>query len=182
MRSILLSAVALLFVGCGDPQPNVYKIAIDTTPLRSLAGSCYEEGAAPEWNGTVTNIVTEQTWEWWPGLEGNSYLQIGDTGGFNLGDAEDVSINGTIVGQGKTFTATRVTEWTFGEFDDTHTETVTVSLKNDPGGVVEGTLTLSSQHTCSPADCGVYSCEVSLPFVGRRLDLEQNSFVVSQGF
>ena len=72
------------------------------------------------------------------------------------------------------------TEWEFGDISDTHTETVTVSLKNDPGGVLEGTLMLSSQHTCDPADCGMVSCEATLPFVGRRLDLEQNSFVIAQ--
>ncbi len=180
MNRLALAALAAstLLLGC-DPQPNVYKVAIDTSPLNSLPAECYASGSTPPTTVTTTNVVDEQTWTWWPGVDKTSYLQVGSLSGYNLASAADIAIGDTIQGEDKTFTATRIVASTTGTAD-TNTQTVKITLKDAPGATIQGTMFLRSEHTCSPSQCSRRTCEVTMNFVGRRLSVQQSATYLQQ--
>jgi hypothetical protein len=180
MRSMMTWAVGIValggLLGCGGGQPEVYRVALETAPLNNLATTCYRSGQAPNPNEDQTrNLVGQQQWVLWDGVEKTKYLEVPDIN-VDLGQAERVSIDdggGNDVIQavknddGKyVFTAERVQVAT----DFTLTATAVYSFE-DLGGTAKGSLTLRS--TCAGTGCtNRPSCETTLGFVGRRIKVD----------
>jgi hypothetical protein len=168
MRSILWTVVgATSLLGCGL-QPQHYRVAIDESPLQELPSTCYRTGEVPA--DRTNNVVDVQQWSVWEGVEDRKYLQVGNLN-YRLGDAYNISINGdAVISQEKADKPTFVAERVDVELDRTITTRATYTLDSQ-GETLEGTLALSS--SCEGANCDRPACEATVPFVGRRLDVER---------
>ncbi len=167
MRSTLWVLGAVMvggMMGCGQ-QPRYYRVAIDTSPLNNLTPSCYSDNTVPTDDRTA-NVVDVGQWIIWDGVEDRKYLQVGDVD-YELGDAQVRIIAGDAIVSSEadkpTFTAERT------QTGPNRTSRATYTF-DKLGETVEGTLALS--FSCSaPTGCPP-NCEASLPFVGRRLDVD----------
>lgn len=81
LKLLVLGATSLLsLVGCNAGQPKLYRIAIDETPIRTIANpSCFRGNILPSGRGTLTevNYRKEDEWVIWDSLD-KQYLDMGD--------------------------------------------------------------------------------------------------------
>lgn len=178
MRSLkwavaVVAASSLL--GCGGDQPAIYRVAIQRLTAENTPSSCYRTGQAP----TViadksTNLVDQQQWVVWTGVEDAMYLEPGALN-YSMGQAERVVISSDAIqgakADGKT---TFVTERTQTDSaTEVYTTTATYNI-DKLGRTIEGALTLHSQ--CAGADCGgTPTCDITLTFAGIKIDADQLS-------
>jgi len=178
MRS-LKWAVAVVAVsgllGCGNSQPSIYRVAVQRLTAENTPSSCYRTGQAPT---TIpdksTNLVDQQQWVVWEGLEEAVYLEPG-TLNYAMGQAERVAISADAIQGAKadgtyTFTSERTQT-------DSATEVYTTSATytvDKLGSTLEGSLALHSH--CTGADCaGAPTCDITLTFSGIKIDADQLS-------
>jgi hypothetical protein len=176
MRSIkwavaVMAASSLL--GCEGSQPSLYRVAVDPV-AQNVPATCYRAGQAPTNPDKTTNIVDQQQWVFWEGLDDTAYLEAGAIN-YAVGQAQRVVIAGDAIqgtqADGKyTFVSERTQT-------DSATEVYTTSATytiDELGETLEGTLALHSH--CTGAGCdGIPTCDVSVKFVGRKIDAEQIS-------
>lgn len=186
MKLVALGALSLLaLVGCNQGQPRIYRVAVDETPVRTIAvPSCFRNNNLPAGRGNITeqNYRSEDEWVIWNGVEQTEYLDLG-TQTFDLGDAPTIRVSDLIEGTDKTFSALRNVQKPIG---DSYTEArqTQISVKfNDYSFAPVGTIALNAQYACikgradcpvgdaSPADAA--SCSSQLNFVARRIDVQQ---------
>lgn len=176
MRSIswavaVVAAGSLL--GCEGSQPAIYRVAVEPVS-QHVPTTCYRANQAPAAPDTTTNIVDQQEWVVWEGLDDTVYLEPGAIN-YILGQAQRVVINGDAIqgtkADGKyTFTTERTQT-------DSATEVYTTSATytiDKLGDTLEGTLALHSH--CTGADCNnIPTCDVSVKFAGRKIKTDQIS-------
>src|SRR5437764_12140786 len=91
-----IAAVAVLgFLGCGNSQARVYRIAVDASALDNLPPSCYNNNTVPTTKTELTNEKGEITFTIWDGPDGKQYLET-SANSFTIGDADPVQIVGPI--------------------------------------------------------------------------------------
>ena len=186
MKLAALGALSLLsLAGCLQGQPRIYRVAVDATPVRTIAvPSCFRNNNLPAGRGNITeqNYRSEDEWVIWNGVDQVEYLDLGNQT-FNLGDAPTITVADLIEGTEKTFSALRNVQKPIGD-QYTEARQTQVSVKfNDYSAVPVGTISLNSQYACikGRADCPVgdaspqdaASCNSSLNFVARRIDVQQ---------
>ena len=191
MRSIKLvvfSALALLsLVGCNSGQPRLFRMAIDETPIHTIANpSCFRGNILPSGRGQLTevNYRKEDEWVIWDGVE-KQYLDMGNQK-WELGDAPKIVVTDLIEGLGdKIFSAQRTEVTPFpGILATESRQTQVVVTWNDYSTAPSGTIALNSQYACvagqeqcpnpNPTPDSV-SCQAQLNFFGRRIDVSQTT-------
>lgn len=185
MKLVALGALSLLaLVGCNNGQPRIYRVAVDETPVRTIAvPSCFRNNNLPAGRGNITeqNYRSEDEWVIWSGVDQTEYLDLG-TQVFNLGDAPTIRVNDLIEGSDKTFSALRNEQKPISDFY-TEARQTQISVKfNDYSFAPTGTIALNSQYACikqrndcpvgdlSPSDAA--SCSQQLNFVARRIEAQ----------
>ena len=186
MKVVALGALALIsFAGCLQGQPRLYRVAVDATPVRTIAvPSCFRNNNLPAGRGNITeqNYRSEDEWVIWNGFDQVEYLDLG-TQAFNLGDAPTIRVSDLIEGTDKTFSALRNEQKPIAD-QYTEARQTQISVKfNDYSAVPTGTINLNAQYACikGRADCPVgdaspqdaASCSSQLNFVARRIDAQQ---------
>lgn len=182
MKWAVAAVVASGLLGCGGSQPSIYRVAIDRLTVANLPVACYRAGQAPTTiPDKTTNMVDEEQWVFWEGVEDVSYLDIGSIN-YGMGQAQTVSIAGDSIEGGKdddgeyVFKAERVETDSATEI---YTTSATYTIEK-LGATMEGSLLLRS--ACAGADCGgTPTCEVSLNFVGRKIKTDQLSLYGTEG-
>ena len=189
MRSMKLAALGALsllsLAGCLQGQPRIYRVAVDATPVRTIAvPSCFRNNNLPAGRGNITeqNYRQEDEWVIWNGVDQVEFLDLG-TQTFNLGDSPTIRVSDLIEGTEKTFSALRNEQKPIGDMY-TEARQTQISVKfNDYSAVPTGTIALNAQYACikgrndcpvgdaSPQDAA--SCSSSLNFVARRIDVQQ---------
>ena len=188
MKLVALGAISLLsLLGCNQGQPRIYRVAVDVTPVRTIAvPSCFRNNNLPAGRGNITeqNYRAEDEWVIWNGIDQTEYLDLG-TQTFNLGDAPTIRITDVIEGTDKTFSALRNEQKPIAD-QYTEARQTQISVKfNDYSFAPVGTIALNSQYACikGRADCPVgdaspqdaASCSSSLNFVARKIDAAQST-------
>ncbi|MFT3709291.1 MAG: hypothetical protein QM817_16750 [Archangium sp.] len=186
MKLVALSALSLLaLVGCNNGQPRIYRVAIDATPVRTIAvPSCFRNNNLPAGRGNITeqSYRLEDEWVIWAGVDQTEYLDLG-TQAFNLGDAPTINVTDLIEGTDKNFAALRNVQKPIGT-DYTEARQTQIAVKfNDYSFAPTGTINLNAQYACirgmidcptgnqSPADAA--SCTSQINFVSRRIEAQQ---------
>ena len=81
MKLVALGALSLLsLVGCNQGQPRIYRVAVDATPVRTIAvPSCFRNNNLPAGRGNITeqNYRSEDEWVIWNGIDQTEYLDLG---------------------------------------------------------------------------------------------------------
>lgn len=175
MRSILFSAAPLLLLtACGDPDPSVYRIALDTAARRTVPATCYNNNTVPG-DIPVGNTLVEQQWTLWAGKDKESnYLDL-PTQSWRLGDVRIDAGGGPllIVGGPKVWTVKFTTSNTGAS--NTSEETISVSFDQEPGSTGTGTMLVKETNTNTT---DFRSCEVTFPFFARRIPVDETTAVV----
>jgi hypothetical protein len=169
-------------LGCGGPQPTIYRVAVERLTQDKIPTSCYRTGNAPTTTPDRTsNMVNQEQWVLWEGVDGAKYLDVGGDINYFMGNAERVDIDGDAIvddnDDGKdVFTTERVrTEST----TEIYTTSATYTF-DELGKTLKGTLLLRSN--CAGSNCGgTPSCEITLNFSGRKIDTDQFSFYSPSG-
>jgi hypothetical protein len=182
MRSIPVAVAVMAassLLGCEDSQPTLYRVAVEQVS-QHVPPTCYRANQAPTTPDTTTNIVDQQQWVVWEGVDDTAYLEPGVIN-YTLGQAQRVIINGDAIqgtkADGKyTFTTERTQT-------DSATELYTTSATytiDKLGDTLEGTLALHSH--CTGSDCAnIPTCDVAVKFVGRKIDTDQISLYDTDG-
>jgi len=183
MRFMMLAvaALAVALISCNGGQPRLYKVAIDPSPLNNLATTCWNTGNVPVDTTTLTNGFLDYEWTIWDGAADKQYLALTQTT-FALGNANPVrvctgnadSLPCLIEGGAKSFSSSRVFTRNSVNPVETDTRTLTITFDDTPGETAKGTLNVKSLYACS-GSCNKTSCEVTLPFVARRVDAQANT-------
>ena len=188
MKLVALGAISLLsLLGCNQGQPRIYRVAVDVTPVRTIAvPSCFRNNNLPAGRGNITeqNYRAEDEWVIWNGTDTTEYLDLG-TQTFNLGDAPTIRVSDVIEGTDKTFSALRNEQKPIAD-QYTEARQTQISVKfNDYSFSPTGTIALNAQYACikGRADCPVgdaspqdaASCSSSLNFVARKIDAAQST-------
>lgn len=182
MRSItwavaVMAASSLL--GCENSQPTLYRVAVEPV-AQHVPTTCYRANQAPTNTDTATNIVDQQQWVVWQGVDDTVYLEPGVIN-YTLGQAQRVVITGDAIqgtqADGKyTFTTERTQA-------DSETEVYTTSATytiDKLGDTLEGILALHSH--CTGDDCAnIPTCDASVTFAGRKIDTDQISLYDTGG-
>jgi hypothetical protein len=173
-RSLLALAALPLAAGCGPSQARVYRLAVDPSVLLNLPTTCYRNNATQYDKTTWTNYKLQYDVAIWDGVDGKSYLDMGQQT-FNLGNAVPVKVIAPIEGAANVYTATVKSETIAAPndpFTDIATQTITVAF-TEVGAAARGTITLRSEYSCtncSNNNAQVAKCEAALNFTGRRID------------
>ena len=195
MRSaFLVGALALVtLTGCNTGQPRIWRIAIDVTPVRTIADpSCFRGNILPAGRGQLSEVNYREESEWvlWDGVD-KQYLDIGSRT-FKLGDAPEIKVADLIEGGDKVFSAQRNVVTPFPGVEATESrQTQIVVTWNDYGSSPAGTIQLTAQYACvagrqqcptpNPTLDSV-SCRSQLNFVGRRIDVSQITAYPNKGY
>jgi hypothetical protein len=184
MRSSVFFAVVALAAlsGCNGGQPRIYNVAVDITPLRTIADpSCYKNSQLPSGDQiTEVNYRSHHQWVIWDSGDGKQYLDVGQVQ-FKLGDSPTISVADMIeTSQAGTFQGSRnETNTAPGNggsmVNETRQTSVTVTF-NDEGAAPTGNVQLRAQYACvgncfqpNPTPDSV-SCATQLSFEARRID------------
>lgn len=179
MRSLKWAAAvvaATSFLGCGGNQPSIYRVAVQRLTTENIPSTCYRTGQAPT---TIpdksTNLVDQQQWVVWEGVEDAVYLEPGALN-YTMGQAERVVISADAIQGAKA--DGKYTFETVRTLTDSATEVNTTSAiftVDKLGGTIEGSLALRSQ--CAGADCNSSpTCDITLTYSGIKIDADQFSF------
>ncbi|MEW5737803.1 MAG: hypothetical protein AB1938_02695 [Myxococcota bacterium] len=191
MRSLKLSVLGALsllsLVGCNSGQPRLFRMAIDETPIRSIANpSCFRGNILPSGRGTLTelNYRKEDEWVIWDGVD-KQYLDMGNQS-WKLGDSPTIVVSDLIEGTGDlSFSAQRSAVTPFPGINATESRQTQVTVKWDNySASPSGIISLNSQYACvagtepcppqNPSPDSV-SCQATLNFFGRRIDVSQTT-------
>jgi hypothetical protein len=184
MRSSVFFAVVALAAlsGCNNGQPRIYRVAVDTTPLRTIADpSCYKNSQLPSGDQiTEVNYRQEHQWVIWDSGDGKQYIDIGQVS-FKLGDSPKIDVTDMIeTSQSGTFQGSRnETNTAPGNagsmVNETRQTSITVTF-NDEGAAPAGNVQLRAQYACvgncfqpNPTPDSV-SCATQLSFEAHRID------------
>lgn len=179
MRSLILAIpVVSVLIACGDPDPQVYRVAIDTSALKAVPASCYNNNTVPVDIGTGNTLI-EQLWTIWAGKDNQSnYLDL-PFQDWRLGDVRvSLSAGGgpvLIVGGPKVWTVKRTIPNTGAS--NTSEETLSVSFDQEPGSTGTGTMLVKEANTNTT---DFRSCEASFPFFARRIPVDETTAVGGQ--
>src|SRR5688572_19777367 len=100
MKWVVAAVVTSGLLGCGN-QPAIYRVAVDRLTADKVPQTCYRAGQAPTTiPDKTTNMVDQQTWVYWEGVEDVSYLDIG-TINYGMGQAQGVNLTGDAIQGGK---------------------------------------------------------------------------------
>jgi hypothetical protein len=184
MRSSVFFAVVALAAlsGCNNGQPRIYRVSLDTTPLRTIADpSCYKNGQLSNNQETTSNFREEHQWVIWDSGDGKQYLDIG-TQHYKLGDSPDINI-GDVIECGASCTGTfqgarTLTNPFPGVQNTTETRQTSITVAfNDEGAAPAGTVQLRAQYACvgncpPPQNSApdAVSCATQMSFEARRID------------
>jgi hypothetical protein len=176
MRSIKWAVAAMAassLLGCEGSQPSIYRVAVDPV-AQNIPTTCYRAGQAPTTTDKTTNIVDQQQWVIWEGVEDIAYLEPGNIN-YVLGQAQRVVITGDAIQGSKTDGQyTFVSERTQTDSPNRSFTTSATYTIGKLGETLEGTLALHSH--CTGSECGgVPTCDVSVKVVGRKIDADQIS-------
>jgi len=169
-------------VSCGVGQPKLYKVALNPSALNALASTCWRPGNAPVDSTQISHGFNESDWTIWDGTQDKQYLAFSATT-FALGNANPVrvctgsgdSLPCLIEGGGKAFTSSRVFTRNSVNPVETDTRSITLTFDDTPGATASGTINLKSNYSCGTANCTQPSCEVTLPFVARKVESQQTT-------
>jgi hypothetical protein len=187
MRSTQLVALCALvglgLTGCNFGQPRIYRVAIDETPMRTIAvPSCFRNNNLPADRGNIseTNYRKENEWVIWNGIDQTEYLDIGEQN-YKLGDAPIIEVRDLIEGSERSFSALRNEQKPIEDFY-TEARQTRIDVKfDDYSFAPKGSITLTSQYACAKIrnDCPVTnappdaaSCSAVLNFVARRIEAQ----------
>jgi len=190
MKLVALGALALsAFAGCGQGQPRIYRVAVDATPMRTIAvPSCFRGNKLPDGRGNINeqNYRSEDEWVIWNGVvnEKNQQIEYLDLGtqSFELGNAPIIKVSDLIQGVEKTFAALRTEQRPVSNLYTEARQTQVSVTFDDYSASPVGKLALNSVYACSgngcPTDAALSapdaaSCAVSLDFVARRIEAQQ---------
>ncbi|MEW6434778.1 MAG: hypothetical protein AB1730_25035 [Myxococcota bacterium] len=152
IKLVVLGALSLLsLVGCNAGQPKLYRIAVDETPIRTIANpSCFRGNILPSGRGTLTevNFRKEDEWVIWDGVD-KQYLDMG-LQEWKLGDAPLIRVADLIEGGAeKIFSAQRNEVTPFPGIQATESrQTQVVVTWNDYSAAPSGTIALNAQYAC----------------------------------
>ncbi len=189
---------ALAVSACNPGQPRIWRVAFDASAIESLSvPTCYIGQRIPTFRTQQQNYRRDADWIIWDGVDGKQFLDLGNPT-FKLGDSPVLNVEDVVEGDGstRTFTAQRIRIQAGPTqrakiAQETRTSTVVVTW-DDYNPAARGTVRLRSEYACQdvgvnldqqcprpermeqPAVDGV-SCEVTLPFVARRIDVNQNT-------
>jgi hypothetical protein len=167
------AVAASSLLGCEGSQPSIYRVAVDPV-AQNIPTTCYRSGQAPTAPDKTTNIVDQQQWVIWEGVEDIAYLEPGNIN-YILGQAQRVVITGdAIQGSKADGKYTFVSERTQTDSpNEVYTTSATYTI-DKLGETLEGTLALHSH--CTGSECaGIPTCDVSVKVVGRKIDADQIS-------
>jgi hypothetical protein len=149
MKKIL--GLCWLTCACGNGAvPELYQVSLD---YFVPPATCYRTGMQP----TDMTTMAPQTgfgMRVWDGPDSKAYLQLENapTAAIDMGDAPSVSLDGVYEGTngvgGWTFATARSSQTVNGLNMDKTTETESAAFTFARGGVITGTLALSSASTC----------------------------------
>ena len=156
-------------VGCGSEQPEMYRVAVDVSPLTSLPASCYVDGRAPNSGNRTEGVMLPGQWLLWKGIDEQRYLEPGDFS-LQLGDAGEVQLNGLglngRVGEEMVYGSELVRVFS----EQTRRQQIVVRF-DELGASMKGRMELSLSCSAGTLPCPP-DCSVTLPFSGRRLDVD----------
>jgi hypothetical protein len=186
LKAVVLGALSLLgLAGCNFGQPRLYRVALDETPIRTIAApTCFRNSNLPGGRGNVNtvNYRTENEWVIWAGTGTIEYLDLGQQT-YNLGDAPTITVSELIEGNAtdRAFSGQRTVA---RPFSDQYTEQRQTSIQvkfDDYSFSPVGSVTLNSTYACIDGSRGkcptgdqaaqdAASCSATLNFVARRID------------
>lgn len=174
IRPLLSAAALLALAGCGDPQPQVYRVAINDAALNDVPATCYNNNTVPG-DRTTDNRHVEQLWTLWHGADAKSnYLELPAQNWF-LGNVRLTIAPSTVVGGPRIWTTTE-TEVSTAQ-SNTREELIRITFDQDPGVAGPGVLLLKVSNT-NPTN--FRSCEASLPFFARRIPYSESTTIVGR--
>ncbi len=197
MRSLVLGSLALVALsGCNMGQPRLWRVAIDMTPIRTIANpSCFRGNILPSGRGQLSEVNYRESSEWviWDGVEGKQYLDIG-TKNYKLGDSPEITVSDLIEGTStdRVFSAQRneVKPYPGGLRATESRQTQIVVTWSDYGTSPTGTVALTAQYACvnagdncpnpNPTPDSV-SCNSQLNFVARRVEFANQTIYGNTG-
>lgn len=177
MRSLkwaVAVVAATSFLGCGGNQPSIYRVAVQRLSAENTPSTCYRATQAPTTiPDKATNLVDQQQWVVWEGVEDAVYLEPGSLN-YAMGQAERVVISAdAIQGAKADGKYTFVTERTLTDTDEINTTTATFTI-DKLGATIEGSLALHSQ--CTGTNCNSSpTCDITLTYSGIKIDADQFS-------
>lgn len=189
MKFLAVAAAAVALFGCNTGQPRIYRVAVDESPLRTLPPACFSnnEIVGGTERETVTNWREETEWVIWDGVNSagdtKQFLDLGEGQSFPLGDAQPVTVVGVIEGADNVFVGTQTVSLLpdANNYSNVRTKTITVTFE-EQGAAPKGTIDLVSNYTCTNCAMGETeqkgnkNCSTRLNFVGRRIDVSQQTF------
>lgn len=191
MKPVVLAALSFVaLTGCNNGQPRIYRVAIDETPIRTIAvPSCFRNNNLPagQGNRTEQNYRSEKEWVIWAGLDQTEYLDLGNQQ-YKLGNAPLIDIKDLIEGTNKTFSALRSVQEPEGDSYTYARQTQIQVTWDDYSYSPKGTIALNAQYACirnridcpgtgttpsdlAPADAA--SCQSTINFVARAIDAQR---------
>lgn len=189
MKLFVIAAVVLSsFVGCGPAgQPRIFRVAIDTTPVKTLNKPECFKGNMPNLNQITQeqNFRKEATWVVWEAAEKKQYLDMGSATRFTLADAPTINVDNLIEGADNVFSATRQQQDRGAIIELSTTNIVTTFA--DLGATPTGTVQLNAQYQCQsatspcPAEPSKRGCSAQLSFWARRIEVSQNTNYAPEG-
>ncbi len=177
MKWAVAVVAASSLLGCGNPQPSIYRVAVQAVAVPS---TCYR--TAPSGTpDTTTNIVDEKQWVIWEGIDNKFYLEPGNIA-YSLGEAQRINITTDAIEGGKNdnkqyvFSTTRTQTASANEVYTTSA----IYTFDELGKTVTGTLALHSN--CAGSNCNsIPTCDVTVNFSGREISGDRNIQYGSNG-
>jgi hypothetical protein len=196
MRSWKLSCVVILAAGafsaCGPAgQPRIYRVALDVTPVRTLAdASCFAGSVVTTDTLSEQSFRQEANWVVWDGAEQKQFLDMGTNTRFSLGDAPRIDIDNLIEGSDNVFSAVRrrtSPTRTAGQVLDIEI-TSAITTFSDLGSTPTGTVLLTSEYQCQDraGHCDgepfKRTCRgITMNFWARRIETNQLTVYSAEG-
>ncbi|MFZ5469152.1 MAG: hypothetical protein ACOZIN_06890 [Myxococcota bacterium] len=184
---VVFCVVGLMTASCGSPN-RTYKIAIDTTPALSsnLPASCFLNSQRPTTNLVqAVNVRDGAEWVIWDGPEGKQFLDITGSipAGAQLGNSPALMVGSMIESSDSRTFAQTITETDTAPAPGQAIATVSTKLTinfDDLGSTARGTISIISEYACAGTNCPnpapyVSVCQAVLPFVGRRIDVQNEA-------
>lgn len=184
---IVGSLSCLGLVACSGGEPQIYRVAIDETPIRTLTiPSCFKGNVVPNDRQSVDeqNFRKDDDWAIWDGAD-KQYLDLGSQQ-WKLGSAPTIDVGDLIEGSGVAnaagkyeFSARRTQNSQSGNVQESRQTTVTVTW-DDYSAAPTGNIQLTSTYACVGQDCNAISgavpdsasCSLAINFAARRVDAQ----------
>lgn len=192
MNALRLLALAAAFVvtACNTGQPRIYRVALNTAPMRNISDpSCFKANMVPGSSGlTESNLFVEQQWVIWDatGTDADmTPMQFIDVGhqAFKMGDSPAVDFDELIgTTNAGTFTGQRVQSSSVPNSYIEVRQTILTVTFSDTGAAPTGKLAADAKYECvsqgAPCPSSAFvsdpkSCRVELPFSARRIDVSR---------